>query len=473
MKNSGRGIALLITVPFILLCAGGTGLPQEAHSFIVIEEDGIPTAVTSGGPRFQGELFEFEEVLTLDLENLRKRHRIEKPVAFVSGPDGHFYVADGDRFRIAVFDERGGFVRSFGDEGDRPGEFYQLVIQAVRGDTIEVFDGENDRVTRFRTDGTLVDTLTVERYRFPWKERPKRGFRDPWEEQAEEEEWHKTQVTYPIAACRLPGDRLVVLEVSEWPRASALARATVYSSGGDTVAAVGTGGVRTGTWAYYSRRPERTMQRPEGQMGRPGFQPRNIRFKQTVRLPFAPLPSALYRENQGILLSSGDEPVLSWYRPNGEFEARVRINMKPGPVTDDDKESFEHDYQEWISELDLSRRSEAEGKKRFLLLPDTKAFWTHVYVDDAGFYWLRTPGGYIWEDGNQRFTYWILSPEGEFLGLTEAPETFYSSESWQEYVTPVSVSSGHFMAITKSAYSEEFNLKVYRIRPAVSGLVYP
>jgi DNA-binding beta-propeller fold protein YncE len=36
---------------------------------------------------------------------------------------GNLYVADTLNYRIQVFDSKGGFVRAFGTQGDRPGEF--------------------------------------------------------------------------------------------------------------------------------------------------------------------------------------------------------------------------------------------------------------------------------------------------------------------------------------------------------------
>lgn len=73
------------------------------------------------------------------------------------GPGGDLIVLDAGNHRVTVFGPEGTLLRSFGGQGQGPGEFERAQYMAVRGDSILVTDSGN-RVHLFRTDGTLVHT---------------------------------------------------------------------------------------------------------------------------------------------------------------------------------------------------------------------------------------------------------------------------------------------------------------------------
>lgn len=73
-------------------------------------------------------------------------------------------VALTDRFsrEIRVFDTAGRHLRSFGREGEGPGEFkYLRAIQAISGDRIAAWDLEAKRLVTFRYDGTHISTKPI------------------------------------------------------------------------------------------------------------------------------------------------------------------------------------------------------------------------------------------------------------------------------------------------------------------------
>jgi|GEM_PF-3213983 len=492
------GLIGLITI--VLVCNPTTtrAQTQTGHSFEIVHDENLPIAVNRGGARFAGELFTYTEILTINSEDQRKRRRPLLPSAFLRGPDGRYYVVDSARERrtIYVYDSEGRYLDSFGEAGEKPGEFDTPVLQTIQGDTLLIFDGGLDRLTWLNTDGTLLDTLTVTRYRFPWQYQGDDGeYVQPYRAQAEREEAYRTQVTYPTEAWRLTDGRALVLETSEWPRVQALSRATVYAAGGDTLSAFGTREIKTGTWGYF----DQPMRMPVGMPGRgtarggrsgggrpggdrtaedrsgtaPSRRAPTIRYKTTIFLPFAPLPMARYVPGRGILLSTGLEPRLTWHDLDGDPIRQIRFEAEPAEVSASDRENFETGYQQYLAGLEPGQRMAAEGRKRYQLLPRTKTFWTWVHLDDAGYYWLRRNEEYLWKDGNVSHTYWLLSPDGEFLGTTTAPPDFHTRELWQEWVTPVAVSDGHFLTITTGAEEGDWTLTVYRMEPSVPGFVYP
>ncbi|MYA10583.1 MAG: hypothetical protein F4087_04680 [Gemmatimonadetes bacterium] len=81
-------------------------------------------------------------------------------------PDGRLVVPlDGSR-DIRVFTPDGDFAYRLGGPGEGPGEFLSLSAAWPRGDTIEAFDGELRRLTRFLPDGS-VTTVPVPGGPFP------------------------------------------------------------------------------------------------------------------------------------------------------------------------------------------------------------------------------------------------------------------------------------------------------------------
>ncbi len=81
-------------------------------------------------------------------------------------PDGRLVVPlDGSR-DIRVFTPEGDFAYRLGGPGEGPGEFMSLSAAWPRGDTIETFDGELRRLTRFLPDGSVA-TVPVPGGSFP------------------------------------------------------------------------------------------------------------------------------------------------------------------------------------------------------------------------------------------------------------------------------------------------------------------
>jgi len=69
-------------------------------------------------------------------------------------PDGRLVVPNSGGYDIRVFAEGGVFLEGLGGRGEGPGEFMYLSAAWPRGDTIEAFDGDLRRITRFLPDGS-------------------------------------------------------------------------------------------------------------------------------------------------------------------------------------------------------------------------------------------------------------------------------------------------------------------------------
>lgn len=81
----------------------------------------------------------------------------------VTAPNGMIVVADGGSRELRVFTSAGRFVRSFGRRGDGPREFREIGwIEMCGGRAIVAFDLIRHRITKWDTEGSLLDEFAVE-----------------------------------------------------------------------------------------------------------------------------------------------------------------------------------------------------------------------------------------------------------------------------------------------------------------------
>lgn len=108
--------------------------PGVEHDFAVTVEDGVEVALTTGGPRYHGEIFEYEKLLEIRPDPGIEESILYDPMAMTVDESGNFYVSVHQDGRVAVFDPEGDWVRDIGRQGQGPGEF-----QYVGG--LEIVDG--------------------------------------------------------------------------------------------------------------------------------------------------------------------------------------------------------------------------------------------------------------------------------------------------------------------------------------------
>jgi hypothetical protein len=89
----------------------------------------------------------------------------------VQDSKGNYLVAHGDGSgsprQVWVFDPEGAYLRTFGREGEGPGEYLSIHrIDVLPGDTLEIFDPRNRRKTTLAPDLTVVKTEPFEGRRY-------------------------------------------------------------------------------------------------------------------------------------------------------------------------------------------------------------------------------------------------------------------------------------------------------------------
>lgn len=397
----------LAVVLFVVAACSGSG--QPGHTFELVEEDGIPIAVSSGVPRYDGELFSYEKILVIRPDRDNDESLLYRPFSFTLTDDGHYYVVDSGNHRIAVFDAAGNFVRAFGREGDGPGELRNPLLLEVRSDEVLVFD---NRTTVFRTDGTFVDVLSYPGGRF----------------------------------ARPTSNGSLFVEDNVRSNREGLvysgARARVVDETGEVVASVET-----------------------------------QQIHMDVMLVYTGAPSVFLTSDEEIVATTGAEPVISWYGLDGRLTRKARIDLLVEPITEADRAAVE---SLWDQQIERERRPGGDvASAEFLLslkddvqYPEAKAFWTRPIVDDAGWLWLPVPvadtrltsiGSPPIETPPQ---FRIVDSRGEFIGITEWPADALTLRG-------TTIVRGHLLTMTWDDEAEERVPTVYRIRPAVEGMIYP
>jgi hypothetical protein len=400
--------------------------------------DGIQTAATTGGPKYDTNLLEFEKVLEIRFDPSEEESNLLYPWHFTMDEDGYFYVADGRTHRIAVFDPAGKFVRNIGREGQGPGDLFSPTHVMYLDGVVTVPGSPYGKTTRFHRDGRLLDVITI----------PGAGFMPG------------------VRPMKSPDGVLVVQESislrTEEDQGFG-ARITTISPEGDTLATLQAGPVvlavlRSAEVTVYvqSRDVYEVRTRPTTSY---------LHYRGGAQADYIP------SRNQ-VLVSEGAEPLITWYSLDGSVQERIRIDMPVEMVTDEEREAIIARLDSAITQvedLENPRQREmavqrARAARKIVVLPEEKAFWSYVMYDDRGYYWLRhaepRDSGF---DRNRPGDYRVLSPDGEYLGNTEVPPHYRTANFVR----------GHLLTFTFLADTGEWIPTIYRIRSAVPGFRFP
>ena len=180
-------------------------------------------------------------------------------------------------------------------------------------------------------------------------------------------------------------------------------------------------------------------------------------------IPFGPQPYVDYHPDFGIVVSAGLASELDNLNQNGEIQIRVRANVAPEAPTGQDRQLLIQSLRVAQDNAPGVMKQAYQSQIEHLHMPQAKAPWTEVEIDDSGFIWLLMPLPSLMaasDDTTRSFR--IISPEGEYLGITTRPKGGAQSLAY-----------GKILLQTTDPETSEHLLMVYRIHPAVEGLEYP
>lgn len=389
----------------------------QRHSFQILQENDVTIALNTGGPRFRRNLFSFDRLLITEQNPSMEESVLFRPWKVAIGEEKRIYVIDIGDMRVAVFDSLGHFSHSFGRRGDGPGEFRDMEIQEITGDTLSIYDKNLLRTSRFLSNGELIDILT------------------------------SSQPNATITGVfRLDnGCQLVKHAFKEREGNFDLTSAgfVILDAKHDTLAIQKT--LPAETW--YT---ERTAL------------PGGGRQMRGVFVAYVAKPTTIIDRNRGILLTSGKEPELQWFDFSGVERYRIQLDLPVNRITPGIQRTFIRWNEERRKEqIVISEGAGAGGSRLQPRFPEICGYWNYVMVDDSGFIWLRDVWGNRIGSRNDGYTFFIISPEGEYLGKTELPV----SEGY--------ISQGYLIGIEVNQGSGERIPTVWQISSNIRDLKYP
>ena len=396
----------------LLAGCGRTGNESPTHSFQVLTEDGITVARSTGGPKYTAELFSYEFVVELQ-EDEHEESFLPRPGLFHMDERGWFFVPEYNDRRIAVFDSTGRYSHSIGREGSGPGELrgdFQIVD--MTDGILTVSDPSQNRITRFTTEGDLIEVTPVIRPSV------------------------FLTLVYPVSV-----NRFLALGTEQTSRPQLIRMrpiAMLHDAAGDTIASV------TTPWFDF------------------GHYDRTDNVTYPVMLQ--PRSAYAFQKEFGFLVTTGESSSLTVHDLSGQEVRRIDLGLEKVPTTAQDQARLREYYNAEMAVEGIHERMREilATQSEHVTLSEYRAFWQGAQIDDAGFIWLEVPEHPLDAKDAENHSLWrVVSPEGEYLGLTRRPPRSGR------------VMRGHLLTLDADMELGEMLLHVYRITPEVDGLRYP
>ncbi|MFC1529115.1 6-bladed beta-propeller [Gemmatimonadota bacterium] len=418
-----RTILLFAVCVFLSACS-----PQSetsGHSFRVFEEAGVTIAETTGGPKYEGELFRYEKYLEI-------REDPDQPDSFMRdmvmphyGYDGRYYFVEVNASRILVFDADGSYQMSIGRPGDGPGDLRTPFVCTFHGGFLNVPQNRPPRITRFDTDGTLLDIVTVS---------------DPDQSQYNS--------LFDLTA---DGRPLIFYFVDD--RGEQFNTRTVgviaLNTEGDTTASVLTPRVKVEEYVPISG-GARTSTMP-------------------LRINYAGIPCAGYSPHHGLMVSAGLEPEVVCYDLHGRLTRKMKYSVPFDPVTADDRKAIDDEYLQMIGRYEEELGPDSRLIEQFrqfrqnARFAEVKPHWGWFGVDEEGWIWLHKRTQEVVDyEGPLTPRHMIMDNRGEVIGETTFPAGYTAVFSHDRIIVE-----------HRDEETGDRVWVVYLIRSAIDGFVYP
>ncbi len=403
---------LLAILSLMMLAVAGCSRESQVHMFYVIQTESTPIAVTEGGPRYAEPPFRLESVLRVNQRTDVAASLLRDPRDFAPGPKGTLIVVERNDGRAVVYGSDGEFIRELGGKGAGPGQFETIQNLNVLGDSLAFYDRSLLRLSIFRVDGTLVSVLPTRKYGRPSGIDLLPGnllaLRSNYYRYEEDFVYKANNVTVVRASI---GDTLVTLTTDR-----ALIgenRSPGAGSGATMVASI---------------------------------------------LPFSSEPTAMVIPGNRFLLTTGDRPELAIIDIEGDFIRKIRLAFPPRRVTREMKDAYWQAEEERLTRV--GRKLDPSVKAN-TVFPEKAGWWNRVIADDAGYLWLQDVTSNPGWLADRLWRYFVIDPEGCFLGYVEMP-----GETGR-------IENGMYYAIVKNPETGEVVPTVFQIVSALEGVTYP
>ncbi len=401
-----RTILALLT-----LCIGCSDSQERgSHKFLLETRDNITFASSTGTPLYQQDLFEYEEVLRLSEFQSTQETYFVRPSRRIAVDDQHnFYIADNGVCLLYQFNLSGQLIKTFGGEGEGPGEFRSIEIVSIRDDQIAAFDFNLQRTTVFSTAGDLLGT-----YRSP-------------------NHLGRLESIEPIED-GIFGSRFRVVTTNDEFQYNSNSY-VIYEMPQQIYADVLVG-------------PIVTMYRFPG---------------GAASIPLSGRPIVMYSPFHGLLATTGEESTVQIFGLDGTHIKTLQVELPKRMITPEIRSRY----------LSASKRAIEAGPAapstgftqtwlENIPFPTQAAYWSDMQVDASGFIWLRYPEEEPDPLSTNGSVHQVLSPQGEYLGNTQWPRPggFVSNGYLLTWDSNTEAELG-------------YTAVVYRIHSAIEAVEYP
>ena len=304
---------------------------------------------------------------------------------------GNLVVADSRAGEIRVFDARGRHLRTFGGMGEGPGEFQMLSGAWPVPNGIVAVDRQQQRITRFGADGSLIATS-----RFT-------GIGEMG-----------AFASMGMAGSAMALNQVREMGMSSLEESSLEDAAEALEDEGASVLFLrhGLDGELVDTLAR--RLGEKMLLRTSGSG--------DMMSVDLLRVPFSRRPTAA-GSARGAAVTGGGEYEVALYGAAGEPSRIARLDEAPPLLTDEHLEAYVRGSGNPFLQDEASVRAMVEMYQG-MPLPDRLPGYTNLFFADTGELWARR---YILPDG-ETARWDIFGADGLHLGRVEVDTSFQIQE---------------------------------------------
>lgn len=365
-------------------CTGGSG----ADGAIVRDSSGVLIVESSSPAWREGDEWRInpEPLISIGMVEGPVEYQLLRVANAFRSRDGQILVANAGTNEIRVYGNDGAFLHSMGRTGGGPGEFARLRSVYLHRDSVFAYDWGQQRISVFDPRGTFVRSFGV-------ADAPGTGL---------------------VTALGRFGNGQWVLERSTFGLTPGLVRATStysrFAEGDSAAAAIGT---------FAGRE---SIVQPVGSDGIGAY----------VRsAPYSRQPTTLVSGNE-LVYAGAERYEIAVHDAGGALRKLVRRTVDPEPISGKDLALWETEVEATRPPYSPSLPPMFHRPISEFELPETKAAYGPVVIDELGNYWVAE-----YTFGTQRTTWSVFDAGGVLLGEVASPERFRILEIGPDYVLGV------------------------------------
>ena len=169
MKNKSiSSISYFVILIIFISCFISCSQKKTEWKGTIEEENGVTVVKNPKEPLYGEEVFSLEEDLTLGKKEGSEEYLFERVRNIDIDKDDNIYVLDSMAVQIKIFDKNGKLIKTFGREGQGPGEMQNpRFIQITSKEEVMVFDPGTRRLLFFSMEGKYLRQTSTAKIAYP------------------------------------------------------------------------------------------------------------------------------------------------------------------------------------------------------------------------------------------------------------------------------------------------------------------